>query len=49
MTDTITPLAPIAGNEAGMLDTAAPEPADSVSVETVKAEKKAAKEKKPKR
>ena len=49
VTDTITPLAPIAGNEAGMLDTAAPEPADSVSVETVKAEKKAAKEKKPKK
>lgn len=49
VTDTIAPLAPITGNEAGMLDTAAPEPADSVSVETVKVEKKAAKEKKPKK
>lgn len=49
VTDTIAPLAPITGNEAGMLDTTVPEPADSVSVETVKVEKKAAKEKKPKK
>lgn len=49
VTDTVTPLAPIAGNEAGMPDTVAPEPADSVSVKTVKVEKKASKEKKPKK
>ena len=49
VTDTVTPLAPITGNEAGMLDASAPEPVDSVSVETGKVEKKATKEKKPKK
>lgn len=49
VTDTVTPLAPITENEAGMLDASASEPVDSVSVKTGKVEKKATKEKKPKK